>query len=107
MNNRQEHIYILMYDITNERILQKIARQLEQHGYERINYSVWAGKFDPMQRTTLTSKIDKLLALPEASGSRFYILPLTISDFIKLKSFDGKLIDQMEYWTGTKQTEFF
>ena len=107
MMNEIRNIYILMYDITHDRTLQKVARQLEQHGYERINYSVWAGIHDPLKNSTLKMKLKSLLENPKAEGSKLYYLPMTIKDFEKMKSYDGKELKAMEYWIGKKHTDFF
>lgn len=107
MINEVRNIYILMYDITHDKTLQKVARQLEQHGYERINYSVWTGIHDPLKNGVLKNKLTSLLDNPLAKGSKMYYLPLTLKDFAKMKSFDGKELKDMEYWIGEKRTEFF
>lgn len=96
-----------MYDITHDKTLQKVARQLEQHGYERINYSVWTGIHDPLKNSVLRIKLLTLLDNPLAKGSKMYYLPLTLKDFAKMRSFDGKDLKDMEYWIGEKRTEFF
>jgi len=41
--------YLLMYDITNDRTLQKVAKKLVKYGFERVNYSVWLGWTNPLE----------------------------------------------------------
>ena len=99
--------YILMYDITHDRTLQKVAKCVEQFGYERINYSVWYGMVCPEKNIEMKIKLKALLKNPLAIGSKIYYIPLTEKMFERMKSFDGKVIKNMEYWLGRKSTEFF
>ena len=107
MNKEIRSIYILMYDITHPKTLQKVARLLEQHGYERINYSVWTGTRNPDKIFVLKSALKTLLENPNAKGSKMYYQPLTLKDFMRMKSYSGEEIKAMEYWTGGIPTEFF
>jgi CRISPR-associated endonuclease Cas2 len=99
--------YLLMYDITNERTLQKVARNLEQHGYIRINYSVWFGWNDPVKNPVLKKKLIKMLQNKLAEGSRLYFLPVAEKDFRKIRRHNGRRISELEYWTGDLATQFF
>ncbi len=40
-------MYLIFYDISNNKLRTKVAKQLIQQGYERLQYSVFAGPFDP------------------------------------------------------------
>ncbi|MCX6278551.1 MAG: CRISPR-associated endonuclease Cas2 [Bacteroidetes bacterium] len=99
--------YILMYDITHDRTLQKVARNLEQCGYLRLNYSVWFGWFDPNKNPEFRNKLKELLKNPLAKGSRFYVLPIAAKDFEKIRHHDGRKLKDLDYWTGDRATEFF
>jgi CRISPR-associated endonuclease Cas2 len=107
MENEIRTIFILMYDITHPKTLQKVARLLEQHGYERINYSVWTGARDPAKVAVLGKSLKTLMENPKAERSKLFCLPLTLKDFEKMKSYNGDEIENMQYWTGRKATEFF
>jgi CRISPR-associated endonuclease Cas2 len=96
-----------MYDITHDKTLQKVARYLEQVGYERINYSVWYGAVHPYKNVEIREKLKVLLKNPAAKGSRLYYLPMNIKTLSKMRHFNGKKIEQMDYWTGKIQTMFF
>ena len=43
-----EKLYLVMYDITHKKSLQKIAKVLQKEGFVRINYSVWLGWESPI-----------------------------------------------------------
>ena len=45
--------FLVMYDITHARTLQKVAKTLEKSGMERVNYSVWLGWADPSKQPEL------------------------------------------------------
>lgn len=96
-----------MYDITHALTLQKVARFLEQSGYERINYSVWYGFINPGKDKEVRKKLKDLMSNPAAKVSRMYYMPMGIKTFEKMRHYNGKEIDQMEYWTGKQKTAFF
>lgn len=100
-------VYLLMYDITHDKTLQKVARLLEQSGYERLNYSVWYGNVNPVKNLEVSQKLKALLSNDAAKGSRVFYLPLGIKTFEKMRHFNGKPIEQMEYWAGKLKTAFF
>jgi CRISPR-associated endonuclease Cas2 len=104
---KSDTYYILMYDITSEKILQKVARNLEQHGYIRLNYSVWFGWNDPAKNPILKKKLLGLLEDPLAKGSRLYFLPVNEKDFRMIRRHNGKKIDELDYWMGDRATQFF
>lgn len=53
-------MYLIGYDITNDKIRTKVAQKLSQHGYERIQYSVFAGHFHP-EELKLWASLENLL----------------------------------------------
>jgi len=105
--SRYKIFYLLMYDITHDRTLQKVARNLEQHGYIRLNYSVWFGWFDPAKNIVLKDKLKQLLGNPLAKGSRLFIVPICDKDFEKIRNHAGKKIKDLDYWIGDRTTEIF
>jgi CRISPR-associated endonuclease Cas2 len=96
-----------MYDITHDRTLQKVARQLQQYGYERINYSVWLGWESPKENPELKKKLQTLLRNPQAEGSRLYYMPLKAHTLKNMKSITGHKPAELDYWLGETKIEFF
>jgi len=96
-----------MYDITHDRTLQRVARLMEQQGYERVNYSVWYGLRNPSENLVLKEKLKTWLTAEVAKGSRMYFLPIKTKDMEKMRTYDGKPIEQMDYWLGRINTAFF
>jgi len=100
-------LYLLMYDITHDRTLQKAAKIIEKMGYERINYSVWIGWQKPTISLIEWKSLRRLLQQPCAEGSKLYYMPLTSHNLKKLRSITGHSPGQLDYWTGERRIEFF
>jgi len=99
--------YLLMYDITHDRTLQKVARKLQKHGFERVNYSVWLGWENPMESGILKKELQALLKTEEAKGSRLYVIPFKPATLSKMRSITGHKPPELDYWLGKKQNLFF
>jgi CRISPR-associated endonuclease Cas2 len=97
---------LVMYDITHDRTLQKVAKLLQKHGYERINYSVWLGWNIFADDTALHKEIQQLLRNPLAEGSRFYAMPLKAHTLAKMRSITGHKPTELEYWLGERKILF-
>ena len=105
--NHRETQFIVMYDITDGRTLQKVAREMEKHGYERINYSVWIGMKDPAKEPVFKEKICGLLKKPEAEGSKVFVLPVTYASLAAMRTIQGKKPENLDYWLMERKTMFF
>ena len=99
--------YLLMYDITNDRTLQKVAKKLVKYGFERVNYSVWLGWTNPLEKGTLKSELQTLMRNENAKGSRLYIVPLKPSTLGKMRSITGHKPVELDYWLGKTKNLFF
>lgn len=99
--------YLLMYDITNDKIIQKVARKLTSFGFERINYSVWLGWVNPMEKGNLKIDLQTLLHNESAKGSKLYIVPLNTTTLGKMRSITGHKPRQLDYWLGKTKNVFF
>ena len=99
--------YLLMYDITHDRTLQKVAKKLQKYGFERLNYSVWLGWENPLESGTLKKELQALLRSEEAKGSRLYIIPVKPVTLGKMRSITGHKPAELEYWLGKTQNLFF
>lgn len=106
MATKSSH-YIVMYDITHPRTLQKIAKILVQCGMERINLSVWLGWVNPAKQPELKERLTKLMTNEKAKGSVLYILPVAQKDIRQMRSITGRKPRELDYWLGEKTTLFF
>jgi CRISPR-associated endonuclease Cas2 len=105
---KAEHIYFLvMYDITHPKTLQKINTMLKQWGLERVNYSVWLGWANPLKQAELKEKLKTMLKAPETKGSLFYVLPVGKREMLKMRGINGRKPKELGYWLGDKATLFF
>ena len=98
---------LLMYDITHDGTLQKVARHLQKYGYERINYSVWLGWESPGENPEFKKKLQALMRNPLAKGSRLYYMPIHGATLKNMKSITGHKPAELEYWLGESRLEFF
>lgn len=105
---KPEHTFFLvMYDITHAKTLQKINILLKQSGLERVNYSVWLGWTNPLKQDALKEKLKKMLETPETKGSLFYVLPVGKNEMVKMRGINGRKPKELDYWLGDKPTLFF
>lgn len=100
------HYYLLMYDITHDRTLQKVAKKLQQNGFERVNYSVWLGWVNPLLAGNFKKELQSLLRNELAKGSRLYIIPLTAASLGKMRSITGHRPGELDYWLGKTENLF-
>ena len=105
---KPEHTcFLVMYDITHAKTLQKINVLLKQTGLERINYSVWLGWANPMKQPELKEKLKLMFQLPETKGSLFYVLPVSKRELVKMRGINGRKPKELDYWLGDLPTLFF
>jgi CRISPR-associated protein Cas2 len=65
MSRKNVHRFVIAYDITDDRLRDKIAKLLQEYG-ERIQYSVFLADLNPSQRAVLTSELRRLIAPADA-----------------------------------------
>ncbi len=105
---KPEHtFYIVMYDITHSKALQKTNKLLRQAGLERVNYSVWIGWQNPANIPALKESLKELLKPKQAKGSVFYILPVSKKNLEKMRNINGRKPKELDYWMGERLTMFF
>ena len=94
-------IYIVFYDITSNKIRNKLAKLLIAEGFERLQFSVYTGLTDILEDKKIKEVITQLLA-PEPEA-KFYVLPVLKKNFKKMKNIGIFDID-LEYLTGDKRS---
>jgi CRISPR-associated endonuclease Cas2 len=102
----EKTLNLLMYDITHGSTLQKVARLLQQNGYERINYSVWLGWGELKEMPVLKKELQILLQQPKAEGSRLYTMPLKAHTLMAMRSITGHKPPELDYWAGERKNLF-
>jgi CRISPR-associated protein Cas2 len=97
-------IYLLFYDITNDKIRTKIAKQLIAEGYERLQYSVYTFTQNPKNNRILWSSLKRSLA--EEPNAKLYVLGITKKNFKNIQVI-GDLNFNIVYLIGNKRSLTF
>ncbi|MEO1518990.1 MAG: CRISPR-associated endonuclease Cas2 [Bacteroidota bacterium] len=98
-------IYLIAYDISADRIRQKVARRLIAEGYERLQWSVFTGLKHPQQQGTLWTDLSHWLH-PEPTA-RFVVIPIALSHFRRLQLIGPSDQLDIDYLTGQGHSLFF
>lgn len=64
-------MYLISYDVSNDRIRNKIAKELENFG-KRVQYSVFECRISELQLHKLYSSLVKLMQEDDAGNIRIY-----------------------------------
>jgi len=76
-------LLLLSYDIADDKGRTKIAKQLEQYGFERLQYSVFAGSCTLPQWNKWKRKLQALFEKYKKEGDKFYAIPQSEKMFRK------------------------
>ncbi|OEG00198.1 CRISPR-associated endonuclease Cas2 [Vulcanibacillus modesticaldus] len=79
---------LLIYDITDDKIRNKIAERLKDYGLKRVQYSAFWGKLNQNRREELMFRIQGLLSKTEGSIILIPVCERDRSQIIKLENFD-------------------
>lgn len=99
-------MYLIIYDITENRIRTKVAKLLVKNGYERIQLSVFAGPFSPVANADLWRQLQILCPRSgeaESGGNSLIVVEVPIKQFLKIHSI-GSLPFDLAEMTGTAHT---
>jgi CRISPR-associated endonuclease Cas2 len=102
----KENLYLVFYDVTANPLRLKIAKLLEQSGFERIQYSVFCGLHHPANDAKMWQKIQALLAAGDEPGDKVYVLTISKKSFRNMK-IAGIFEQDMDYLLGEKLTLIF
>lgn len=89
-------MYLIFYDISSDNVRTKVAKLLSQMGYERLQFSVYAGPFHP-EDSGMWSKIATILQGNQ--GDKIYYLKISKESFKRIKIIGTFDID-MNYLCG-------
>ncbi len=68
-------LLLLSYDISQDKGRTKMAKQLEQFGFERLQYSVFAGHCTSHQWRHWKKTLLHLFNKYKTEGDKFYVIP--------------------------------
>lgn len=102
-NNSKEAIYLFIYDVSDQRLRNRAVKLLERAGFERLQFSVFAGRVSSARARELWKKV---LAAEGCEHNRWLCLRLGNRQFeTSLKS--GLMQIDTDYILGKKHTEIF
>lgn len=103
---RNEQIYIILYDIEDDKVRDRLAKHLEQWGYERIQYSVFIGLQPIHKNKTLQQIIKDLIDIEAFPNDKVFSISLPRR---KLHTcvLIGKMNADTLYLKGEKKWEIF
>jgi len=99
-----KNIFLVSYDISNNKNRNKIAKLLEQYGYERIQLSVFTGLTAPHRNKELWPKLQQL-AEPDANAeNKIICFAISKKAFLNMRII-GNFSADLAYLLGQKHTE--
>lgn len=99
-----KNIFLVAYDISDNKKRNKIAKLLEQAGYERIQYSVFTGLISPGSDSTLWKKLQKIADTDQYPENKIFSFAISVAHFCNMKTI-GNFTADIDYLTGAKHTE--
>ena len=97
-------IYLVFYDITSDKIRNKVAKRLVAEGYERIQLSVFAGLADPKQSTQLWTDLTNWLSAEQTA--KFYVVRVSKTSMENMTMI-GEPEWGLDYLLGMRNSLFF
>ena len=94
-----------MYDMEDDKGRTKLASLLKQLGFERLQYSLFAGNCTATQWRLWYQRIEKLFVHFKKEGDKLYAIPQSISLFEKT-TMAGEPCD-MEWITGKTELLYY
>jgi CRISPR-associated protein Cas2 len=80
----------VLYDIEDDKVRSKVAKQCKQAGLYRVQYSVFLGSLEDNQKDTLELQIEELIDVDKDS---VYIFPMSKNE-LKATALLGKAFDK-------------
>lgn len=100
-------MYLISYDITENYRRTRLAKLLISEGYERLQLSVFAGPFSPMDNSRLWQKITELCTSNSENGkvseNKLMVIEVPLALFSRMRLI-GTSGQDMEYLTGKRHT---
>jgi len=98
-------LYLIVYDITANKLRKKVADVLQAEGFERIQYSVFVGKYDPRQNEKLWKVLEKAGNTTEQGSVKIFVIPMLKYHFQRMLML-GSALPDVQYLSGDKHTLF-
>ncbi|MCZ2459983.1 MAG: CRISPR-associated endonuclease Cas2 [Chitinophagales bacterium] len=102
----KKNIFLISYDISDNKKRAKIAKLLERSGYERIQYSVFTGLMAPHRNKELWKRLQKFTDTGEYPEDKLISFAISKTSFRNMKII-GSFAADLKYLLGEKHTEVF
>lgn len=89
-------MYLIFYDISNNRLRNKVAKLLLKEGYERLQYSVFIGLTDP-EYYQMWHRLQKILE--KTPNEKLYCLKISKQNLKNIQTI-GNFSHDIEYLCG-------
>lgn len=96
-------MYLILYDISSDKIREKVAKKLIAQGYERLQLSVFSGIRSPKHNKAFWAELQQLLQ-PEPAA-KFYALKISENNFRQMLILGENELD-FDYLTGSLESLF-
>lgn len=106
MNSTRTKVYLISYDIADDKCRTRIADVLEQYGYERLQYSVFIGPLRSKNVEPLWKELAALVQPEEFPADRLIVIPLDIALLKKSMLLGAEMLDWSYICGETKAIVF-
>ncbi|MCB0798669.1 MAG: CRISPR-associated endonuclease Cas2 [Chitinophagales bacterium] len=103
MSEVNDHLFLVCYDIQNDRKRTKIADLLMEYGYERLQYSVFVGLQEPSANERLWDRLTELVPEENDTTDRLLVIRLLKRHF-KSMQVRGHILTDLPYICGELST---
>ena len=93
-------MYLIIYDISETKLRTKVSKLLINEGYDRLQYSVFCGCFNP-KKNSVWKKLNTFVKDKELSN--IICIKISENNFFNLKSI-GKFNHDLTYLIGKQKT---
>jgi CRISPR-associated endonuclease Cas2 len=94
-------IFLVFYDISTDRLRNRVSKVLERGGFERLQLSVFTGLENPVKNQYLWQKITKILK--DEPNAKLFILAIGNEQFMAMDGIGIAGID-LEYLAGIRRS---
>ncbi len=94
-------IYLVLYDISSDKMRNKVARRLVAEGYERIQLSVFTGIWDPKDNMLLWRDLNKWVKADDAG--KICVVKVSKASFKDMHIL-GTFAGDLNYLAGDEHT---
>ena len=103
---KQKNIYLVVYDISDNKKRNRVAKLLQQFGYERIQLSVFTGNIKPAKFELLWKKLEKAADADNFPDNKLFCFAVTENAIRQMQKIGTFTLD-VDYILGNKKTIIF